>query len=328
SGTPQSAAINTPFPAPLVVTVTNASGNPVNGVTVTFTSPSSGASGSFAGGANTATTNASGVATSATFTANGMLGRYTVTASAVGITGAASFSLTNTPGSPASITATSGTPQSTNADTSFGAPLVVTVTDASGNLLSGVTVTFTAPSSGASGSFAGGRNTATTTASGIATSATFTANGTTGNYTVTASVPGATATASFSLTNMDFSVALDVPGTVQITRGTPATVKLDVATIPANTPLPAAVNFTCLMPAGLSGAACSLSSAAIPAGSTSGSTILTINTMAASEQSPPAAGPSSRLPGLPSVSSAALLALIAMLGMMGIFSAGPWLRLP
>jgi hypothetical protein len=127
---------------------------------------------------------------------------------------------------------------------------------------------------------------------------------------------------------MDFSVALDVPGTVQITRGTPATVKLDVATIPANTPLPTAVEFACLVPPGLSGAACSLSSPTISAGSTSGNTILTITTMAASEQSPPAAGPSSRLPGLPLVSGAALLALVAMLGMMGIFSAGPWLRLP
>ncbi len=435
SGTPQSTVIYTPFPVPLVVTVRNSSGNPVSGVTVTFTPPSGGASGSFAGGANTATTNASGVATSATFTANGTPGSYAVTASAVGITGAATFSLTNTPGSPANVTATSGTPQSTNDDTAFGAPLVATVTDARGNLLSGVTVTFTAPSTGASGSFAGGKNTATTNASGVATSATFTANGTlgsytvkasvsgvtatanfsltntlgppasttatsgtaqigainsafaapleaivkdaggnpvsgatvtftpplasgasgtfavggniattnasgvatsgtftangtTGSYTVTASVLGVTTTASFSLTNMDFSVALDIPGTVQITRGTPATVKLAVATIPANTPLPAAVDFACLVPPGLSGAACSLSSVTIPAGSTSGNTILTISTIAASEQSPPAAGPSSRLPGLPLISSAALLALVAMVGTMGIFSAGPWLRLP
>src|SRR5205807_6997485 len=75
SGTPQSVAINTPFPAPLVVTVTNASGTPVNGVTVTFTPASSGASGSFAGGANTATTNASGAAASGAGTENGMPGR-------------------------------------------------------------------------------------------------------------------------------------------------------------------------------------------------------------------------------------------------------------
>ena len=96
-----------------------------------------------------------------------------------------------------------------------------------------------------------------------------------------------------------------------------------------HTSLPEAVNFTCLVPSSLSSAACSLSLATIPAGSTSGNTILTITTMAASEQSPPPAGPSSRLPGLPLVSSAALLALIGMLGMIGIFSAGgPWLRLP
>src|SRR5437660_784737 len=91
SGTPQSTAINTPFPAPLVVTVTNACGNPVNGVTVTFTPPSSGASGSFAGGANTATTNASGVATSATFTANGTPGSYPKTTRLNSSTVTASF---------------------------------------------------------------------------------------------------------------------------------------------------------------------------------------------------------------------------------------------
>jgi subtilase family serine protease len=148
SGTPQSTAINTPFRAPLVVTVKNASGNPVNGVTVTFTPPSSGASGNFAGGANTATTNASGVATSATFTANGTPGSYTVTASAVGITGTAGFSLTNTPGPPASITVTSGAPQSAAINMSFPAPLAVTVRDASGNPVSGVTVTLRRPVAG------------------------------------------------------------------------------------------------------------------------------------------------------------------------------------
>src|SRR5207302_508681 len=120
-----------------------------------------GASGSFAGGANTATTNASGVATSATFTANGMPGSYTVTASVVGITGTASFSLTNTPAPPASITATSGTPQSAAINTPFPAPLVVTVTNASGTPGNGVFLYTTLLRSGASGSFAGGANTAT-----------------------------------------------------------------------------------------------------------------------------------------------------------------------
>ena len=57
-----------------------------------------------------------------------------------------SFSLTNTAGASASITATSGTPQSTTVATAFANPLVVTVLDSNNNPVSGVTVTFTAPS--------------------------------------------------------------------------------------------------------------------------------------------------------------------------------------
>src|SRR5271166_5743009 len=70
SGTPQSTALNTPFAAPLVATVTMGS-TPVAGAFVVFTAPASGASGTFANGTNTETdtTNSSGVA-STTFTAN------------------------------------------------------------------------------------------------------------------------------------------------------------------------------------------------------------------------------------------------------------------
>src|SRR5260221_14051860 len=63
------------------------------------------------------------------------------------------------------------------------------VRDASNSPVNGVTVTFTAPTSGASGTFAGGVNTATTNAQGVATAAVFTANGTVGGpYNVTAAV--------------------------------------------------------------------------------------------------------------------------------------------
>jgi len=75
----------------------------------------------------------------------------------------------------------------------------VVVKDAGSNVLSGVTVTFTAPGSGASGTFAGGVITAVTDASGTATSAVFTANGTKGSYSVTATVGALSAT--FTLTN-------------------------------------------------------------------------------------------------------------------------------
>jgi hypothetical protein len=114
----------------------------------------------------------------------------------------ASFSLKNTVGPAATITATGGTPQSTAVNTAFPNPLVATVVDAYSNPVSGVTVTFTAPpTTGASGTFAGGVNTATTNTSGVATSAIFTANATPGAYTVTAAASGVTTPASFSLAN-------------------------------------------------------------------------------------------------------------------------------
>jgi hypothetical protein len=224
SGTPQSAAISTAFAAPLVATVTDASNNPVSGVVVTFTPPASGASGTFAGGVNTATTNASGVATSATFTANATAGGpYNVVASATGAT-SANFSLTNTSGLPAKVAATSGTPQSATISTAFAASLVATVTDAGNNPVSGVLVTFTPPASGASGTFAGGVNTATTNASGVATSAVFTANATAGGpYNVVASATGATS-ANFSLTNTAGAAAK-----VAATSGTPQTATISTA---------------------------------------------------------------------------------------------------
>src|SRR5262249_8196600 len=75
------------------------------------------------------------------------------------------------------------------------------VTDASSNPAPNVTVTFTAPASGASAIF-GGSNTvsAVTNASGIAVSPVPTANSVAGTYTVTASVTGL-APANFNLTN-------------------------------------------------------------------------------------------------------------------------------
>jgi hypothetical protein len=77
---------------------------------------------------------------------------------------------------------------------------VALVSDSNGNPVSGVTVTFTAPSTGASGTFANS-TTATTGSNGQATASTFTANTIAGGYTVTASAPGASTSASFSLTN-------------------------------------------------------------------------------------------------------------------------------
>ncbi len=227
SGTGQSVQVGTAFPAPLVVTVKDASNNPVSGVVVTFTAPSSGASATF-GGSNTTTvtTNSSGIATSPTVTANNTSGTYTVLATAAGVGTPASFALTNLTGPATSIAATGGTPQSASVNTTFASTLAATVTDAHGNPISGVTVTFSAPPTGASGTFANGTTStsATTSTLGVATSSAFKANGNKGTYSVNATVAGVTTPATFTLTN-----AVGVPSSVTATGGTPQTAEPNAA---------------------------------------------------------------------------------------------------
>ena len=96
AGTGQSTIVGSAFVTNLAATVTE-SGNPVSGVSVTFTAPGSGASGTFANSTNTetVTTNASGIATASQFTANAIQGNYNVVATATGVPGSASFNLTN-----------------------------------------------------------------------------------------------------------------------------------------------------------------------------------------------------------------------------------------
>jgi hypothetical protein len=203
-GTPQSTAVTSPFANALQAKVLDASNNPMSGVPVIFTAPGSGASGTFAGGGLTATisTDGTGVASAPAFTANGQTGGYSVTAAVTGVTGSASFSLNNTTGTPFNIQVAGGTPQSATVSTSYSLLLKATVRDAGNNLLSGVPVLFTAPGSGASGTFSGGGLTvsATTDGSGVATATAFTANGQAATFIVTAGVTGLTP-ASFNLTN-------------------------------------------------------------------------------------------------------------------------------
>jgi hypothetical protein len=106
--------------------------------------------------------------------------------------------------------ALAGTSQTAAINTSFATPLQVKITNAAGSGVSGVSITFTAPASGASGSFTvNGSPSATVTvltdANGVATAPAFTANGTTGNYSISTTIntPGLSAltTPSFTLTN-------------------------------------------------------------------------------------------------------------------------------
>ena len=76
---------------------------------------------------------------------------------------------------PATIAVAAGTNQFATVNTSFGNNLAVAVRNANGNLVQGVSVTFTAPTSGPSGTFSGSA-TVLTNAGGVATAPAFTAN--------------------------------------------------------------------------------------------------------------------------------------------------------
>jgi hypothetical protein len=174
AGTPQTTTLDAAFASGLQVALTNSDGCAITsaaaGIPVTFSAPAGGASGVFSTSvSNTAIVgaDASGTVATPTFTANGTAGSYTVTASSR--YGSVSFSLTNTAagiwcstldrrapisaGEPVKLATGVGSTQSTAAGTSFPIRLAVTVTDAEGNPVTGVPVTFSAPTRGASGRF-------------------------------------------------------------------------------------------------------------------------------------------------------------------------------
>jgi CSLREA domain-containing protein len=130
-------------------------------------------------------------------------GNYTVSATDTSNSSISGSTATSVSAStPAMVVAwpPSGPAESAYMHTAFATPLTVNVTDQYGNSVSGATVIFTAPASGASASLSNAGS--CTTASGIC-SVNAAANGTTGSYVVTATVsgyPGAGGV-NFSLTN-------------------------------------------------------------------------------------------------------------------------------
>ena len=213
SGTGQSTTINSAFAQPLVVTVTDGFGNLVSGATVTYTGPTSGP-----GISQTVTAQSVAGIASANVSANASIGGpYTVQAS-VGTSSKAQFSLTNQAPAPAAIAVSNGSGQQATIYNAFANNLAALVTDAGGNPLPGITVTFQVgfnSTTGAGGNFVTGSSaTAVTNSSGIATAPTLVANGNgtttlggntfnSSSFSVSASIataPGITP-ASFSLTN-------------------------------------------------------------------------------------------------------------------------------
>ena len=113
------------------------------------------------------------------------------------------------PGSPEYIYAYTGSHQSANVNSIFSIPLSAVVADAIGSPVEGVTVTFTAPSDGASGVFTSTATISETVisdATGIAELSDLQANSIAGSYQVQAAVPGNNGyiSADYDLTNIGF----------------------------------------------------------------------------------------------------------------------------
>jgi subtilase family serine protease len=288
NGSGQSARILTPFSAPFSALATDANGNPVGGTVLKFYAspgPRLGEAfpgGTFSGGATAVfvMANDAGVATSPVFRANSVAGTYGVSAVLPSqFTVATGFALTNLPGPPAIVFSTAGAQQFGWVGAANTAGLQATVEDASGNLISGAPVVFATPTGGPGGSFAGSVNTAITNQYGVATSAAYTANAMPGEYSVTASTTGLATAGRVPLINVDFAVAPVTPGTVQVSRGSNATVALELLTAPSDALVPTSVNLTCAVAVSLIGGSCTVTPAVIPAGSSSGGGIvLTIKT--------------------------------------------------
>ena len=193
SATSQSGTVGTPVSAPPSVRVTDAGGNPVSGVSVTFTLTGGGGSTTPASPA-VVSTNASGVATLTSWTLGPTAGtnNNTLTASASGLTGSpVIFTASGTTGTATTLVANSATSQSGTVGSAVGAPPSVKVSDAGGNPVSGVAVTFTVTGGGGT-SVPASPAVVSSSASGVATLTSWTLGPTAGtnNNTLTASASG------------------------------------------------------------------------------------------------------------------------------------------
>ncbi|NCT68238.1 MAG: hypothetical protein GXC76_11455 [Rhodanobacteraceae bacterium] len=204
---PRSGAVATAVAPPLEIRVLDADGDPIEGVSVTFSVPASGPSATVT--PNPALTDANGIA-HVTTTANTIAGSYAITATVAGLAAPIVFPMVNLPGPAAAVSGASGNGQAAEVGSAFTTPLSVKVADAYGNAVPGTPVTFAGPASGAGAVLPAAP--VTTDAAGMA-QATPSANTVAGSYQVSASVAGVATPATFALTNLlQPSVTPEGPG--------------------------------------------------------------------------------------------------------------------
>src|SRR5881396_1300308 len=201
AGDQQTATTGTAVAVPPSVIVKDASGNPVQGVAVTFAEAGGGGS---ITGANQIT-NASGIATVGSWTLGMTAGTNTLTATAPGLTGSpVTFTATGAPGAPAHLTKFSGDGLTGQVGTTLSTPHTVLVTDANSNPVPNVTVSWAAASGGGSVN----PTTSQTDVNGHA-STIRTLGATPGTQTTTAGAAG--------LTPVTFTITATVAGATQMT---------------------------------------------------------------------------------------------------------------
>lgn len=198
AGNNQTVPAGTAVPTPPAVLVTDGSGNPVPGVAVTFAVATGG--GALTGAS--AVTGANGIAAAGGWTLGTAVGLNTVTAAVAGLTPAVSFSATGVVGPAAQIAIEAGNGQSATIGNPVATAPAVKVTDAFGNPVAGLAVTFAVASGGGSlTTFAPVSN-----AQGVATVGSWQLGLVPGANTVTASRPGITP-ATFAATAVDRPVS-------------------------------------------------------------------------------------------------------------------------
>lgn len=172
------------FTSQPVIQAQDANNNPVSGVSVTASITSGGGT---LGGTTTVTTASNGLATFTNLFIAGTVGARTLTFSATGLT-SATANVTLTTGSAATIAVNSGNNQTGAVGAFTPGPVSVKVTDADGNTVSGVTVTFAVASGG--GTISPSDATQTTNSSGVASTSGWSLGSTAGTNTLTASASG------------------------------------------------------------------------------------------------------------------------------------------
>ncbi len=188
AGDGQTAPAGTAVSVAPSVLITDQSGNPVSGTSVTFAVATGG--GSVVGGA--ATSNASGIAAVTSWTLGSTVGSNTLTATSAGLAGSPlTFTATGVAGAASQLVFTTPPSSSASNGVALAQQPVVQLQDAFGNDVSQAGVVVTASIASVGDSVTGG-TTATTNASGTATFSGLILNGLVGNKTITFSAPSVT----------------------------------------------------------------------------------------------------------------------------------------